>query len=145
MHYIYFIYHPPLRQFCLFFVLFCGPGRLCQLLDFCFVRLQGSCRCFKPGWSADLQWESGHGIPLEYPPKEPFYRSIIWVFPKIEVPQNGGFLMENPIKMDDLGGKPTIFRKHPYIIPRFHGCTEIQKHWVEIWCLSDIDNMHIVI
>ena len=23
-------------------------------------------------------------------------------------------IMENPIKMDDLGGKPTIFGKHPY-------------------------------
>ena len=36
---------------------------------------------------------------LEIPPlpKE------IWVFPKIEVPQNGWLLMENPIKMDDLG------------------------------------------
>jgi len=33
----------------------------------------------------------------------------IWVFPKIEVPQNGWLLMENPINMDDLGGKPTIF------------------------------------
>ena len=32
-----------------------------------------------------------------------------WVFPKIGVPQNGWFMMENPIKMDDLGGKPTIF------------------------------------
>ena len=27
----------------------------------------------------------------------------IWVVPKIRIPQNGWFIMENPIKMDDLG------------------------------------------
>ena len=26
-----------------------------------------------------------------------------WVFPKIGVPQNGWFIMESPVKMDDLG------------------------------------------
>ncbi len=33
------------------------------------------------------------------PPK----KITIWMFPKIGVPQNGWFIMDNPIKMDDLG------------------------------------------
>ena len=31
------------------------------------------------------------------------YKELIWMFPKIGVPQNGWFIMENPIKMDELG------------------------------------------
>ena len=31
------------------------------------------------------------------------YCVTIWMFPKIGVPQNEWFIMENPIKMDDLG------------------------------------------
>ena len=41
-----------------------------------------------------------------------------WVFPKIVVPQNGWFIMENPIKMDDLGVFP-LFLETPKCLGGF--------------------------
>ena len=54
--------------------------------------------------------------------------STIWMFPKIVTvpPKWMVYFMENPIKMDDLGGKTHYFRKHPYqpiivlIIPLYY-------------------------
>ena len=42
------------------------------------------------------------------------------MFPKLGVPQNGWFVMEDPIKMDDLGGNNHYFRKHPYVAVMYH-------------------------
>ena len=50
--------------------------------------------------------ETGHGF------------CNIWWFPKIGVPQNGWFIMENLIKLDDLGGKPTIFGNIHFLLPQ---------------------------
>ena len=47
-------------------------------------------------------WSSG--APVDPGPVVVLYiYRYIWVFPKIGIPQNGWFIMENPIKMDDLG------------------------------------------
>ena len=49
-------------------------------------------------WETDFK----HGMKILC--GEALYYSLPrWVFPKIGVPQNGWFIMEHPIKMDDLG------------------------------------------
>ena len=49
---------------------------------------------------------SGGAVKL----REGSEKKNIWMFPKITVPQKGMVkIMENPIKMDDLGGKNPIF------------------------------------
>ena len=46
------------------------------------------------GWNPLFQplWDGVFSSPVN-----------IWMFPKIGVPQNGWFIMENPFRMDDLG------------------------------------------
>ena len=43
------------------------------------------------------------GMKAKAPKTLACWEEVIWVFPKIGVPQNGWFIMKNPIKMDDLG------------------------------------------
>ena len=47
---------------------------------------------------------------------------VIWVFPKIGVPQNGWFIMESPMNMDDLG--VPLFLETPIC---FHMYSSIQS------------------
>ena len=60
----------------------------------------------------------------------------IWVFPKIGVPQNGWFIMENPIKMGWFGGKTHYFRKHPYTSPHGNGMGYFKKTYFCLACGS---------
>ena len=63
----------------------------------------------KSSWSSS--WRSRNFPTKVMTLEKPSEGSNIWVFPKIGVfpPKWMVKIMENPTKMDDLGGKPTIF------------------------------------
>ena len=69
-------------------------------------------RCaLRPPWAQRSPRRCKRRCPARWAPRRwdddltrhPGQHSVIWVFPKIGVPQNVWFIMENPIKMDDLG------------------------------------------
>ena len=73
----------------------------------------------------------------------------IWVFPNILVPQNGWFIMKNPIKMYDLVGPP-LFWKHPFVafsqhkknsrMVLFDGCSlqNLASTWTSWWRMTPL-------
>ena len=64
-----------------------------------FLRVPDSeCHEKFPNWSPHVEKRT----PSEF----------LWWFPEMEVPQNGWFIVENPIKIDVLGGTPILGKPH---------------------------------
>ena len=72
---------------------------------------------------------------------------FLWVFPKLGVPQNGWFRMENPIKMGDLGGT-TIFGNTPMgkgmVINQFYNSRVLWIPTIRILFIQQKDSHHEV-
>ena len=73
------------------------------LVETCVVAVWGLCWY---NFFERLVSKMGYGIsdsPMMTHRVDTPMKTVIWGFPKMGVPQNGRFLMENPMKMDDLG------------------------------------------
>ena len=93
------------------------------------VMLQPTATCQISGdWSS---WSSCHSSKL------------IWLFPKIGIPQNGWFIMENPIRIGFFWGGTPIFGNIHLDSCHFHGHGVITKaysrgfvRWGEVFRVS---------
>ena len=63
-------------------------------------------------------------------------RVVLWVFPKIRVPQNGWFTMKNLMKMDDLGENP-LFSETP-----ISKCIFVFTHFKDEKYLGKFEEFH---
>ena len=76
---------------------------------------------------------SWHGKPSNNSELRFFLKNPLnmWVLPKIGVPQNGWFIRENPIRIDDLGGKhPYFWFNTPCFVCAFFWAAKLDQHFL---------------